>query len=82
MIKRNAATLCRPTTQVINRSIREAVFPDCIKKAVVTPLYKGGDKSQLANYRPVSILRVISKVVDKVVAMQLLSWALSCSVYL
>lgn len=72
MIRRNAATLCRPITQLINRSIREAVFPDCLKKAVVTPLHKGGDKAELANYRPVSILPVIAKVVESVVAMQLM----------
>lgn len=54
MIRRNAVTLCRPTTELINRSIREAVFPDCLKKAVLTPLHKGGDKAELANYRSVS----------------------------
>lgn len=39
---------------------------------MVTPLHKGGDKAELANYRSVSILPVISKVVEKVVAMQLM----------
>uniref|UniRef100_A0A672J846 Reverse transcriptase domain-containing protein n=1 Tax=Salarias fasciatus TaxID=181472 RepID=A0A672J846_SALFA len=72
MIKRNATTLCQPITTLINRSIRETVFPDCLKKAVVIPLHKGGDQADLANYRPVSILPAISKVVEKVVATQLM----------
>lgn len=48
MIKRNATTLCQPTTKLINLSIRDAVFPDCLKKAVVTPIHKGGDLDSLA----------------------------------
>jgi len=43
------------------------IFPDCLKIAIVKPLYKKGDKTNITNYRPVSLLTVSSKVLKKAV---------------
>ena len=58
-------------TFIINRSIDHGVFPDDLKKANVTPNLKSGDKSNLNNYRPISILPTISKIFGLHIAKQL-----------
>lgn len=56
---------------IIDRSFEESTFPSTLKSSVVTPIYKSGDKQAISKYRPISILPVFSKVVEKVVAEQL-----------
>ena len=58
-------------TCIINTSIVTGVFPAAWKHALVVPLYKNGDRDCVNNYRPVSILPIISKVLEKIVAKQL-----------
>ncbi len=41
---------------IINSSITQGIFPDTLKEAYVIPIFKGGDKSEPGNYRPISIL--------------------------
>lgn len=50
---------------VFNQSIETGNFPDFLKIAKVIPLHKGGDATQVSNYRPISILSVLSKVLEK-----------------
>ena len=42
-------------------------YPDDLKLARVVPLYKKSDKTDVSNYRPVSILSIISKVFERVI---------------
>ena len=51
---------------IINISLTTGAFPDSLKKAPVTPIPKQGDKCNLSNYRPISVLPVFSKVFEKV----------------
>ena len=62
-----------PVLEIINTSLRTGIFPDAFKTAVVKPLLKKPklDNSILANYRPISHLPFISKVVEKIVLVQL-----------
>lgn len=53
-------------TNCINRSLNEGVFPNSLKLAKVSPIYKSGTQSDPNNYRPISVLPVISKVFEKV----------------
>jgi hypothetical protein len=48
-------------------SIVTGAFPDRLKYAVMKPLYKKGDKVDMANYRPISMLMVFSKVIEKTI---------------
>ena len=57
-------------------SFRQGKFPASWKRAHVTPVYKKGDKSDPNNYRPVSLLSVCSKVIERVACDQLLSHVL------
>ena len=65
--------LLTPITNIVNYSLQEGSFPSCFKTAHVTPLLKkaGLDKNILKNYRPVSNLSYISKLIEKAVAKQI-----------
>ena len=54
-------------TGAINRSLKEATFPDTFKVARVTPIFKGGDSTKCSNYRPVSIIPNPSKIPETVI---------------
>ena len=56
---------------MINNAIDTGTFPDALKKADVTPVFKKADQLSKENYRPVSILSCLSKVYEKVLAIQL-----------
>lgn len=52
-------------TDILNRALKEAVFPAQWKTAIITPLHKGGDANDFSNYRPISVLPVLSKIYEK-----------------
>nr|CAI5846074.1 unnamed protein product [Callosobruchus analis] len=60
-----------PLTKLINSCVQSNSFPDILKKAVVVPVFKKGDKHDVSNYRPISLLPAISKVVEKCMAVRL-----------
>ena len=58
----------------INSSFKSSSFPSCLKMADVTPLHKKGKKDLKENYRPVSILPVFSKVLERSMFAQMSSF--------
>ena len=52
---------------LFNRSLKESLFPTQSKIANVLPLFKKGDQSKLSNYRPVSLLSCVGKIMERVV---------------
>ena len=50
----------------VNCCLRTGIFPKKLKIAVIKPVFKSGEKTDMNNYRPISILPYISKVVEKV----------------
>jgi hypothetical protein len=54
-----------PLTDLLNRGITECSFPSQWKQAIVTPIHKGGDRNDLSNYRPISVLPVLSKIYER-----------------
>ncbi len=71
MIKDGAEELAGSLTYLINSCLEQSVFPDTEKYAKIIPVYKSGKRSSMDNYRPISILPVLSKVFEKVVQKQL-----------
>lgn len=53
-------------------SIKKGKFPQSFKMAIITQIYKSGALTDASNYRPISILPVMSKVLEKVIANQLI----------
>ena len=72
LLKYSSKAIAEPLTFIINLSLGTGVVPNDWKVARVLPLYKSGSRSSLDNYRPISILPVISKIAEKVVHSQLI----------
>ena len=52
-------------THILNISMMCEHYPKYWKYALVTPIHKGGDKCNTTNYRPISILPIISKILER-----------------
>ena len=66
-----ANEIAGPLSKLINRCLEMAVFPSSEKCSKITPVYKSGERTSMDNYRPISVLPVISKVFERVVHNQL-----------
>ena len=51
--------------KIINTSLQNGQFPEPLKIAKLKPIHKGGPKSDPSNYRPISVLPVLSKIIEK-----------------
>ena len=60
-------TLLAPITLIIRQVIHTGIFPEQLKIAKVIPIYKKDDDTIFSNYRPISILPAISKIIEKVI---------------
>ena len=56
LLKISSAFIISPLTYICNKSISLGIFPDRLKYAVVMPIFKKGDRSNITNYRPISML--------------------------
>ena len=68
-------------TLIINQSLKSGIFPKHLKIAKVTPIYKKDDKKIITNYRPISVLPVVSKVFETVIHEQLSDYFLSNNLF-
>ena len=74
ILKITRRSIIGPLCYLCNISLTEGVFPDELKFANVLPLFKSGDPLLFNNFRPVSLLCVLSKVFEKVMYSRLLSF--------
>ena len=71
-LKQITTSIIKPLTIVINQVLNNGIFPDKLKIAKVVPIFKKGDCALTNNYyRPISLLPVISKVIEKIIYTQL-----------
>lgn len=61
-------------SHLTNLCFNTGEFPQALKRSVVTPVHKGGDTSDVNNYRPISVLTGISKVLEKLLNKRLVSY--------
>ena len=73
-IKDGAEVLANPLSQIINLSVATSTFPDPCKIAKLKALFKKGSKTDPKNYRPISLLPLLSKVFEKVINSQTASF--------
>ena len=67
MVKDLKYALSLPLSIIINNSLAEGLVPDMAKLAKIIPIFKAKDKKNIYNYRPISLLPVISKILEKVI---------------
>ena len=67
LLKISADEIVLPLTYLVNLSLTTGTFPSQWKKARICPIFKEGDSTEPCNYRPISILPVLSKVIERAV---------------
>ena len=71
VIKDAVDIFAKPLDAISNSSMEEGVFTEAWKLAKITPIYKSGQKADLNNYKPISLLSVQSTLFQKIVHNQL-----------
>ena len=67
LLKQIKDSVVNPMTICVNKSLSEGLFPQVMKLADVCPLFKSKDRSKTNNYRPISLLLTLSKLLEKIV---------------
>ena len=71
LIKKVVDVIKVPLTHICNLTFNTGIFPIDLKISKIIPLYKQGTKSNTSNYRPISLLPVFSKVIERLIYNQL-----------
>ena len=79
-LKRTADVLAPRLSVVFRQLLRLGSFPACWRQANVTPIPKGTSSSSVANYRPISITPVLSKMFERLMAVRLGRFMEHCGV--
>lgn len=64
-LKENRDFLIPPLTYICNLCFEFGIFPNDLKKSIIIPIYKNGDRNSVNNFRPISILPSISKILER-----------------
>lgn len=71
LIKSLKDILIIPITKLINLSIKEGIYPSCLKISKVIPVFKKGEINDMDNYRPITLIPVVSKIYEYLLKAQL-----------
>ena len=67
LFKLSYLSILHPLLHFLNTCLRQGIFPSALKVAMIKPIFKNGDPHQVNNYRPISILPVMSKLLEKII---------------
>ncbi|CAH2096799.1 unnamed protein product [Euphydryas editha] len=73
-LKRAKEIVVPVISDLINLSFEKGIFPEAFKRSIITPVYKSGNKDEITNYRPISVLTSISKIMEKILNKRLLNY--------
>ena len=74
LLKLSSSLIVSPLTHIINLSLKAGSYPDNLKKAKNIPIFKSGDRSNVNNYRPISMLLAFNKVFEKIISSRLINY--------
>lgn len=74
LLKKIIQEIVVPITYIFNLSITQGIFPNCFKISKIIPIYKKGSKLEMSNYRPISLLSPLSKVLEKIIFIRITSF--------
>lgn len=73
-LKKSKEILVPVICHLANNCFAQGVFPGALKKSIITPVYKGGGRDDVNNYRPISVLTSISKILEKLINTRLVNY--------
>ena len=74
LLKDSANVLAPVLTNIFNRSLASSTYPDIWKCGKVTALFKTGDRTDPNNYRPITVLPIVSKILEKAAHSQIYNY--------
>ena len=74
LLKDSATVMSSTITSILNRSLESRTFPKIWKQGKVAALFKSGDRLDSNNYRPITVLSTISKILERAVHQQLYTY--------
>jgi hypothetical protein len=74
ILRNTCSHIVKPLVYLLNLSLSSGLVPNELKVAKVIPIFKSGESSALCNYRPVSILPILSKILEKLMYVRLCSF--------
>lgn len=80
LIKEVINEIIDPLVYLFNLSLKTGFIPQNYKIARVVPIFKAGERNKFTNYRPISILSAFSKILEKVVALQMIKFLSDCNI--
>lgn len=81
VLKYCSKNLIKPITILCNSSLSSGCFPEIFKQAIVKPLFKKGERNNIENYRPISLLSVFSKVLEKSMYNRIVPFLEKCDIF-
>jgi hypothetical protein len=76
ILKNCASAVSFPLSLIFIKSYIDGVLPEHWKEANVTPLHKGGSRTEVTNFRPVSLTSIICKLMEKIIKNELMTYLL------
>ena len=74
LLKDAAVVIAPSLTQIFNLSLSSSTFPQIWKNGRVTPIFKSGERSDMSNYRPITVLPTLSKILERFVHTQIYNY--------
>lgn len=74
VLKLAKSVIVPPLTNICNLAIRNGIFPNIFKRALIHPIHKAGDRHSVNNYRPISVLPALSKVLERLLNKRLIQF--------
>ena len=71
LLKAAGDSIIESLMYLFNLVLNTGIFPDDMKLAKVTPIYKSGERTNCGNYRPISIISVVAKILEKIIYNQI-----------
>ena len=67
MLKVYGDPIIEPLFKTFKNCLKCGIFPDDWKKGNIAPIFKKGDKQNIKNYRPVSLLPICNKIFERII---------------
>ena len=80
ILKEIIGVIVSPLTHILNLSLTEGTVPLKMKIAKVVPIFKKGNTHNLGNYRPISLLTSLSKILEKLIYSRTMKFLLDCNI--